>query len=121
MEYSIAPVDINDKDLQPGVNRLLTETFGIEEPADKLQKHTRTNSLSESLYLAAIQDDEIIGFNAFISHDLFLNVSLINCYQSCWTATSNAHRGKKIFQNLINAAKEILMSRWRSIYLWISK
>lgn len=90
---------------------MLGETFGSEIPDDKLEKCTRTNSSNGSLYLAATQDDEIIGFNAFISHDLFLNGSQINCYQSCWTATSNAHRGKKIFQNLINAAKESLLSR----------
>ncbi len=111
MEYSITPVDINDKDLLRGVNRLLTETFGSEIPNDRLQICTRTNSPHDSLYMAAIQDDEIIGFNAFISHDLFLNGMAINCYQSCWTATSNAHRGKKIFQNLINSAKEMLLSR----------
>jgi hypothetical protein len=35
----------------------------------------------------------------------------ISCYQSCWTATSAEHRGKKVFQNLMNAAKDILRSR----------
>ncbi len=111
MDYSIIQVGLNDKELLRGVNRLLGETFGRDMPDDKLEKCTWTNSSSNSLYLTAIQDDEIIGFNAFISHDLFLNGLPINCYQSCWTATSNAHRGKKIFQNLINEAKEILLSR----------
>jgi hypothetical protein len=55
--------------------------------------------------------DEIIGFNAFISHDLVLNGEMVNCYQSCFTATSNQHRGKKIFQNLILTAHEILRAR----------
>lgn len=111
MDYTIIQIGLNDKELLRKVNQLLGETFGSDVPDDKLEKCTWTNSSNESLYLAATQDDEIIGFNAFISHDLFLNGSPINCYQSCWTATSNAHRGKKIFQNLINAAKDSLMSR----------
>lgn len=111
MDYSIISVDIGDKSLLPRVNSLLSDTFGYNVASDKLEKSTKTNSPKESLYLAAIHGDEIIGFNAFISHDLIFNGSKINAYQSCWTATSNAHRGKKIFQNLINTAKETLRSR----------
>ncbi len=111
MDYSIIQVDLNDEVMLRKVNLLLGETFGGEMPEDKLEKCTATNSSNESLFLAATRDGEVIGFNAFISHDFFLNGSPINCYQSCWTATNNAHRGKKIFQNLINAAKEDLLSR----------
>ncbi len=85
--------------------------YGNDIADDKLAKTTKTNGSQDSLYLAAVKDDEIIGFNAFISHDLILNGSLINCYQSCWIATAEAHRGQKIFQNLSNKAKEILSKR----------
>ena len=111
MDYSVREVDIADKELLCKVNSLLSDTFGNEIPSDKLERCTKTNSIRESLYLAATKGDEIIGFNAFISHDFILNGLQINCYQSCWTATSNAHRGQKIFQNLINGAKEILSER----------
>jgi predicted N-acetyltransferase YhbS len=111
MDYSIEEVNINEQPTLQGVNRLLAETFGVDLNETKLQRSTRTNSLVESLYLAATKDDEIIGFNAFISHDLDLDGTAINCYQICWVATSNAHRGKKIFHNLINTAKEILALR----------
>lgn len=110
MDYSIIEIDVNDESLLDRVNRLLTETFG-PAPKDKLQKCTQTNSPHKSVYLAAVKDEQIIGFNAFISHDFFLNGTAINCYQSCFTATSNAHRGKKIFQNLIKSASEQLLGR----------
>ncbi len=111
MDYQIKPIDISKKDELRKVNFLLRETFGDDIADDKLAKTTKTNGSQDSLYLAAIKDDEIIGFNAFISHDLILNGSLINCYQSCWIVTAEAHRGQKIFQNLSNTAKEILSKR----------
>ena len=79
MDYHIKPVDISKKDELQKINFLLRETFGDDIADDKLAKTTKTNSSQDSLYLAAIKDDEIIGFNAFISHDLIFNGSLINC------------------------------------------
>ena len=99
------------KIIQP-INRLIEEVFGFAAISDnKLKLNTGTKGVQPSLYLAAIEEGEIIGFNAFISHTFFLNNKTINCYQSCWTATSKKHRGKKIFQNLIEEAKQILGSR----------
>lgn len=111
MDYHIKPVDISIKAELQKVNFLLREIFGDDIADDKLARTTKTNSSQDSLYLAAVKDDEIIGFNAFISHDLILNGSLINCYQSCWIATSETHRGRRIFQNLSNTAKEMLSER----------
>ena len=111
MDYLIKPVDVTELDVRQKVNLLLSETFGEPVSDDQVEKATQTNSSSDSLYLAAVIEDEIIGFNAFISHDLILNGATVNAYQSCWTATSDAHRGKKIFQNLINTAKDILLAR----------
>jgi len=111
VDYQIKPIDISKKDELRKVNFLLRATFGDDIADDKLAKTTKTNSSQDSLYLAAIKDGEVIGFNAFISHDLILNGSLINCYQSCWIATVEAHRGSRVFQNLSNTAKEMLSER----------
>ena len=111
MDYRVEEIDIRDAANLSQIRSLLSETFGADVPENKLELSTTTNSPKPSLYVAAIQDDEVIGFNAFISHDMVADGQPINCYQSCWTATSQAHRGKKIFQNLINTAKEILRSR----------
>lgn len=108
MNYSIVRIDISSSEHLPGLYRLLSETFNFEVPTGRLEEVTVTESSSPGLYLAAIDGGEVIGFNAFISHDLIFGDSKVNAYQSCWTATSSAHRGKKIFQNLINTAKEIL-------------
>lgn len=108
--YKIIEVDIDDKRVLTQVNKLLNAVFGnITE--HKLKLNTTTNNSQKSLYLAAVENDIIIGFNAFISHAFSINGILVNGYQSCWTATDINHRGKKIFQNIINVAKKMLVDR----------
>ncbi len=110
-DYSIKTVDINDSAILAPVNELVGRVFGFSKgsfPNKRLKINTSTNSQIPSVYLAAIKGDEVIGFNAFISHTFYLNNEPISCFQSCWTATSPEHRGKKIFQNLIGTAKQIL-------------
>ena len=80
-------------------------------PPGRVRRNTWAPGRLDPLYVAATQGSEIIGFNAFIAHRLMLNGQELLGYQSCWTATSSAHRGKKIFQNLILTAQEILLAR----------
>ena len=111
MPYLIRPIDISDEKHLLDVNALLRRTFDCEIPDSKLFTTTQTNSAFDSLYLAAFDGDEIVGFNAFISHDLIFNGMYINCYQSCWIVTSEEHRGKGIFPSLVETAKQILSAR----------
>ncbi len=111
MEYQIKQVDIADAQVLSKVNALLRRTFNADINDGKLAATTQACGSFESLYLAAYDHDEVIGFNAFISHDLILNGSLINCYQSCWIATSLEHCGKGVFQSMANTATEILSGR----------
>ncbi len=108
--YTIAEVDLNLPEVIKQVNNLLGNVFGGTSEAillNKITLNTKTDSKLKSFYLAAIENNEIIGFLGFIAHDFFLNGQIISCYQACWGATSEQHRGKKIFPNLFNTAKEI--------------
>lgn len=114
MDYKIIDIDIEDVGISTRLNELLGQVFGNTSdalPHNKLKNNTTTKGSNKSLYLAAIENEEIIGFAAFISHSLILNNQFINCYQVCWVATHSEHRGKKIFQNLVEAAKKILQDR----------
>jgi len=111
MEYRIEEVNINDDNIRLQIAGLLRNAFGGEIAPDRLIRNTTTNSKRTSIYLGALLNNELIGFNAFISHDFLLNGIEISCFQSCWTATSDKHRGKKIFQNIINSAKETLQQK----------
>ena len=114
MDYKIIDIDIEDVSISTRVNELLGQVFGNTNdalPHDKLKNNTTTKGSNKSLYLAAIENEEIIGFTAFISHTLFLNNQSINCYQICWVATHDEHRGKKVFQNIIEHSKIILKER----------
>ena len=114
MDYKIIDIDIEDVSISTRLNELLGQVFGNTSdalPHDKLKNNTTTKGSNKSLYLAAIENEEIIGFTAFISHTLFLNNQSINCYQICWVATHSEHRGKKTFQNLVEEAKKILQDR----------
>ena len=112
MTYEIREVTLADANIAAGVSSVVGSAFGSGiVPIESILRNTRTNSANPSVYLAALLDNEVIGFNAFISHELLLNNKIVVGYQSCWTATSSEHRGKKIFQNLILAAHEILKER----------
>ena len=115
MDYIVREVDLNDPAIRPGVDSVLADAFGSDSTAggfcDHVQKVTCTKGSHSSLHLAAMIGTEVVGYNAFISHDLIYEGRVINCYQSCFTATSSQHRGKKIFQNLILAAHDILGAR----------
>ena len=111
MEYQIKQVDLANTDELEKVIGLLKRTFGDHADAQKLAATTQIPGKFDSLYLAAVDHDEIVGFNAFISHDLILNGNIINCYQSCWIATCEEHRGKGIFRSLTMEASDLLSKR----------
>ena len=111
MSYEIKPVALDDPELSEQIVELLRSAFGGQVDLASLKRNTTTGAAQPSLYLAAIEDGEVIGFNAFISHELLFEVRTISCFQSCWTATSPAHRGKRIFQAIIKAAHDILKDR----------
>lgn len=112
MDYVIREVSLLNEHIADGVGSVLGDAFGGGSiPISTIIRNTNTNSGLPSVYLAAMIDNEVIGFNAFISHELIFSNQKISCYQSCWTATSSKHRGKKIFQNLILSAHEILRDR----------
>lgn len=115
MDYVIREVSLEDPTIRLGIDRVVGRAFGSGREGasicDDIQKVTQSRGMHSSLHLAAMLGDELIGFNAFISHDMIYQNQLINCYQSCFTATSQEHRGKKIFQNLIISAHDILGAR----------
>lgn len=111
MDYRVEEISLEERALERQVEDLIGEAFGMQLPVGRVRRNTAAPGLKTPLYVAALRDQEVIGFNAFIAHDLTLNGQQIAAFQSCWTATSAAHRGKKIFQNLILAAQEILGGR----------
>lgn len=107
IDYRIEQVELTPS-IREQVTALVNASFPEAEDidSDRIVRNTTTTGGQPTFYLAAVIDGEIIGFNAFISHNFMLDGEVVTGYQSCWTATSSAHRGKKIFQNLINAGRE---------------
>jgi hypothetical protein len=111
MSYEIKQVDILDKQVEHELRFLIKDAFGMNEPIP--EGHLYANTVSKlsshpTIFLAAVEDNKIIGCNGFISTDFRLNEKLFAGYQSCWTATHPKHQGRKIFVNIINEAKKIL-------------
>jgi hypothetical protein len=118
MDYDIKEVDLFDPVAETKVTNLLRVTFNSDIHSQRVRLNTWTKStVSPSLYLGAFIGEELIGFNGFISHDLIWNGDIVNCHQSCWTATNPNHRGKRIFNNLIEEAKAILKERGSAFIL----
>lgn len=114
MSYVIEPVDISDPFVDEELRSLIKAAFGMEQPipSGHLYRNTVTPASSQqTLFLAAKEENQIIGCNGFMATDFRYNGSVFTCYQSCWSATHPAHQGRKIFVNIINEAKEILKAR----------
>jgi len=122
MNYDIRPLDIFDLQTQKDVSRFLNIIFEQDFSRDELQLKTYTKSKAfPSLYMGAYYDDELIGFNCFISHDLIYNGEIVNCYQTCLSSVHPKHRGT-IFISLIEEAKKILRQRGAGfIFGWPSR
>ncbi len=109
MTYSIEPVDITEPEIESQLLVLYRAAFGpatLTTPG-ALHCNTDIRSTGGRLFLAAVENGEIIGANGFLWMEGMRNGRKISFLQSCWTATAPAHQGKRVFPNLMNRAKEI--------------
>ena len=111
-EYRVDQIQLTDSEAEQ-VADLVNASFpdNPDIVSSRIKQNTQTTGSGSSIYVAATIGSEIIGFNAFIAHKLWLNGERLSAFQSCWTATSAQHRGKRIFQNLINGGREIMKAR----------
>lgn len=118
MSYRIEPVDLTSR-WRPQIGEVVASAFGGEAECvlRDVEQTTTVPGSSASRYFAAIEDDELIGFNAFIAHHLGHADRPVLAFQSCWTATSPHHRGKKVFQNIILGAHEELRKEGASLII----
>jgi hypothetical protein len=112
MTYTIAPVNIDDDRIEQKLIELYTKAFAMPTPLSKgyLARNTQTNSVMPSVFMAAIEDGEIIGCNGFISTNFTQNGETFVAYQSCWSATHPEHQGKKVWLNIMRESQHYLKS-----------
>lgn len=105
--YRIERLDL-DSEWRDQIGRVVGEAFALGSPAsdvvDRISATTSSRIDQGSVYFGAIENNELIGFNAFIAHELELQGSPMLAFQSEWSATHIAHRGKRVFQSLIREA-----------------
>ena len=113
--YRIDRIDL-DSGWREQVAAVVSDAFSMTpaEAIAAISLTTATSGSQPSAYFAAVENDEVIGFNAFIAHDLRFEDRSVLAFQSCWTATSSAHRGKKVFQNIILEAHRVLAAEGAS-------
>ena len=105
--YLIKSIDKEDKKSLAQINDLINEVFKTNFEIEKLPLNTSTRN-KKTIFFGAYYNNDLVAFNAFISHELLYNSNTVIAYQSCWSATSNKHRKKGLFSMLINHAKENL-------------
>lgn len=110
---SIKKINFNDHDLLEKLRELISISFNQEKPEiDFLIKNIFCeDSNLKSLVLGAFDDSKLVGCNAFIANDFYLNGKEISCFQSCWSATHPNFQGKGIFISIQNEAKKVLFDR----------
>ena len=112
LNYLIREIDVRDPSISGRVCHLLNEVSHSKmQPASIWLKTFTQSRESSSLYLGAFIGDEIVGFNAYISHDFIFNGEFVNCFQACLTATSSEHRRRGIYFNLRQTAIDLLRDR----------
>lgn len=111
MSYEVRPVALGG-DWDQKISDVVSSCFDFTPPQviPQLKATTTAPGHDGSVYMGAFEGDELIGFNAFIAHHLHWNDRPFLAFQSCWTATSPAHRGKRVFQNIIATAHDHLRS-----------
>lgn len=110
MIYTIEQINLADDNTELEIRQLIKSAFNEPLLLEKgfIAKNINSKEDKSAFFLAAKENGKIIGCNAFIAYNCYLNGQIFNGYQSCWTATHPSHQGKKVFVNLINKAKEIL-------------
>lgn len=107
LNYRIERLDI-DSEWRDQIGRVVGEAFNLGSPpsrvVDQILLTTNSQVNHDSVYFGAIENNELVGFNAFIAHELELKGSPIVAFQSEWSSTNIAHRGKRVFQNIIREA-----------------
>jgi N-acetylglutamate synthase-like GNAT family acetyltransferase len=113
MSYTIKIADINDADVDFEVRNLIRLAYNTTDllPEKYLAANIRSSSSKQSLFLVALEDNKIIGCNAFIADEFLLDEKVYMGYQSCWTVTHPEYRGRHVFSTIINEAKKILKAQ----------
>jgi len=114
MSYEIVSVDLKDDKIDEELRSLIRKAFNMEEPLKKGHLYLNTfakRSREQTLFLAAVENNKIIGCNGFLASDFKINKKTIPCYQVCWSATHPDHQRKGVFVNMQREAQEILRNR----------
>lgn len=107
---SIQEVDVNDAPLLENIAELISLAFNQDRPEIELLKkniYCEESSLS-SIFLVAFDGEDLVGCNAFIANDFYVNQEFVSCFQSCWSATHPQYQGQGIFIAIQEEAKIIL-------------
>src|SRR5258708_5558658 len=105
LSYDVVPIDPLDASWASQVSGVVSSAFGRPFTAERIVESTFTETFPQrSVFVAAIERNEVIGFNAFMCHSVVHRGSVLEAYQSCWSAVSPEHRGKKVFVNIIREA-----------------
>ena len=114
MSYEIVSVDLKDDKIDEELRSLIRKAFNMEEPLKKGHLYLNTfakRSREQTLFLAAVENNKIIGCNGFLASDFKINKKTIPCYQVCWSVTHPDHQRKGVFVNMQREAQEILRNR----------
>jgi len=108
MSYRIEQIDISSPEIFQRLKLLFSLSFDALSAKRDLLKNTQTRN-GKSIYLGAFDGEELVGFTAFIAHEMLYNNQTIYAFQMCWGCTHPGHQGKGVFSELINYSKHKLM------------
>lgn len=96
---------------QGRVATFLAEVFDRRPEHSALAHFQLAQNDAPALFVAALDNDDLIGFAAFTSHSVFIRGERRVAYHAIDVATSAAHRGKGIFPRLVGFAEHQLAAQ----------
>jgi predicted N-acetyltransferase YhbS len=114
VSWFMARFDIQEIDpTDPGNAAWITTSMQDDLPESGLcTLLTRTASPgTPTVYLIAKEAEQVIGFVAYMAHDLIIGAKRAIAYQACSVVTARAHRGKGIFSAIAREAESLLRQK----------
>lgn len=108
------------------IARVVGDAFDLRGTSHDVIRHiaitTNSHLGRSSIFFGAIENHELIGFNAFIAHEIEIQGAPLFAYQSEWSATKPEHRGRRVFQNIQREAHQELARQGASMVIgWPNK
>ncbi len=110
IQFEIVETINKDSDIAGYIGSLIREALGLDQPLEMTLSQIDFGNGGTVIVLGKVGGD-LATMNAFIAHPFSSEETAITGYQSGFSATADAYRGKGLWPKMLVASEEILAKR----------